>query len=368
MLLALVLSLAAGTASAQDMRVRNPHDQNYGHHAAKLRTSLAGVDPDTVWIGHVTQSAGYGPYHVGRGPRRISGGTLGGGPLSKPASSYEGVWGFDNFQAGETDTLQGWWPVAMPFGSVGPSDKDDCQRPWFGLDYGNQGNYSIPQGAKRTFGVTGYWHADNGTALTTTVPGTNPVAPGWSPIHGSASAWCGIRSHGDLTANDATGTGNPYNDNLVQYQGNNSGRQTTPASASATDHDFPGYGSQWDQMLYRDVTVASSQGLNISFNYSTNMSDVFNGTHSSQTGYYYFDPINTVLSCTDGNFISATGTEGVADSFMVYVGDHRAGRVPVPPNWERLHLVGGLAYEIFIRSGAGSPKSSTSTIRWLKPG
>src|SRR5207244_5533669 len=140
---------------------------------------------------------------------------------------------------------------------------------------------------------------------------------------GSASAWCGSRPHGELTALDApTGptNGNPYNDNLTQYQGNNSGRQTSPASTSGTDHNFPGYGSQWDQMLYRDVTVATNQAVNISFNYSTNLSDLFNGTHSSQTGYFYFDPLQTVTSCADGNFMSATTATGIADSFMVYVG------------------------------------------------
>ena len=345
---ALVLTLAVGTAGAQDMKVRNPHDQDIVHHSAQLRTSQIGVDPDTVWIGHVTQTAGSGPYHVGRGPRRISGGTIGGGPLSKPASSYEGVWGFDNFQAGETDSLQGWWPIQIPFGSVGPSDKDDCLRPWFGFDYGNQGNYTIPQGVKRTFGVTGYWHADNGTSLTGSVAGTNPVAPGWSPIAGTKSAWCGVRSHGDLTAIDPI-TGNPYNDNIAQYQTTNPGRQTSPASPSYTDHNFPGFGSQWDQLLYRDVTVASSQGLSVSYSYQTRMSDLFNGTHSSQTGYFYFDPLQTVTSCADGNFISDTGG-GVADSFMVYVGAsvEPVGGAPIPPNpGNDFTASDGLKYEIF---------------------
>src|SRR5262245_49206302 len=125
---ALFLSLAVGTASAQDMRVRNPHEQDIVRHSAKLRTSQA-TDPDTVWVGHINEAGfvpsdrngnpiagiapgGFGPYHIGRGPRRIFGGVIDGGPLSKPPSSYEGVWGFDNFQAGETDTLQGWWPTA----------------------------------------------------------------------------------------------------------------------------------------------------------------------------------------------------------------------------------------------------------------
>ena len=31
-----------------------------------------------------------------------------------------------------------------------------------------------------------------------------------------------------------------------------------PISASGNDQGFPGYGSQWDQMAYRDINVASA--------------------------------------------------------------------------------------------------------------
>src|SRR5881396_2780040 len=116
---ALVLTLAVGSAVAQDMVRRWPGDHRYSK-ASALRTSAV-TDPDTVWLGHVQLTAGYGPNHIGRGARLISGGTIGGGPLSKPASSYEGTFNFDFYQAGETDSLQGWWPIQAPFGSVGPS-------------------------------------------------------------------------------------------------------------------------------------------------------------------------------------------------------------------------------------------------------
>ncbi len=343
LLIPIILGLVGGVpilldaiSASADVRVWSPMQSRVEEMISKARRRLMTSDvgdPDTVWIGHVN-SGGYGPYKIGRGPNLISGGTVGGGPLSKPTSSYDGVWDFDHFQASEDpdgggplgpDSLQGWWPIQAPFGSVGPSDKDDWQRPWFGHDYGNQGNYSPVQG--RTFGVLGYWHADAGNAAMTTEPGSNPVAPGWAPIAGGASAWCGIRSHGDLTAVDPI-TGNPINDNLVQYQGNNSGRQTTSARPEGTDHNFPGYGSQWEQLLYRDVVLPANlgggQNLAVSFKWTTNMSNGFSAGHSSQTGYYYFDPVKTVASGTDGNFISAAASAGTGggpvDSFMVYIG------------------------------------------------
>ena len=135
--------------------------------AARLLTAqdgLPGNDPDTVWIGHICDATytaggrmpagGYGPYKVGRGPNRPSrlGGTIG----------DNGTWDFDRFQVGETDSLQGWWPVARAFQS-GVTAFPDYRYPWFGLDYGNTINYVINQGApKRTYGVTGLWHRDAG--------------------------------------------------------------------------------------------------------------------------------------------------------------------------------------------------------------
>src|SRR5262249_49762221 len=56
------------------------------------------------------------------------------------------------------------------------------------------------------------------------------------------------------------------------------------------------------------------------------------------------------LSCADGNFISDTGLDGVADSFMVYVGApvEPVGGAPVPPNpGNDFTASDGLKYEIF---------------------
>ena len=312
--------------------------------AARLHSS-DGTDPDTVWIGHIydaaytaggkMQAGGYGPYHVGRGPNlpTRSGGTLG----------DNGVWDFDRFQAGECDSLQGWWPVARPYQS-GAATFGDYRRSFFGFDYGNQANYVINQGfPKRTFGVTGLWHRDGG-GLGATIPGTNPTGPSWTGTFvggagSTASAWMGIRSHGDLTVRDEVangGTGNYFNASVLEYQGNNAFNQAGSSSngganpAKGTDHNFPGYGSQMDQMLYRDVVLAEGDGLVISFNYSTEMSTNKNTTTTQRIGWFDKDPISpaqvgdpaTSTPSSDGNFISSSvaGAGAPCDSFMVYVG------------------------------------------------
>ena len=317
--------------------------------AARLRTALDPTDPDTVWVGHIFDQAftaggtmpagGSGPYRVGRGPNRPtkSGGTIG----------DNGVWDFDRFQGPfapggpERDSLQGWWPIVRAFQS-GATTFPDYRRAFFALDYGNQVNYVINQGQpKRTFGVTGLWHRDRGNAAyapSDTVAGHNVQNVKWSATEvggagSTASAWMGMRSTGDLSAVDAIangGTGNPFNADLLQYQGNNGFNHVGSVSANGTDHNFPGYGSQMDQMLYRDVQLAEGDGLNISFNFSTNMSTVKNTTTGVRCGWFDKDPISNAqigvgagaTPSSDGNFISSdvAGANAPCDSFMVYVG------------------------------------------------
>jgi hypothetical protein len=143
----------------------------------------------------------------------------------------------------------------------------------------------------------------------------------------------GIRSHGDLSHVDLVsngGTGNPFNSSLVQYQGNNGFNQIGSVHANGTDHNFPGYGSQVDQMLYRDVALTEGQGLTISFNFSTNMSTNKNTTAGVRAGWFDKDPISNAqigvgagaTPSSDGNFISSSvaGAAAPCDSFMVYVG------------------------------------------------
>src|SRR5439155_17348173 len=195
------------------------------------------------------------------------------------------------------------------------------------------------QGApKRTFGVVGLWHRDRGNtayAPGDTVAGHNVQPVAWSPTEvggtgSTACAWMGMRSTGDLSAIDLVangGTGNAFNGDLLQYQGNNGFNQVGSVSANGTDHNFPGYGSQMDQMLYRDISSPSG-ALTISFNFSTNMSTFKNTTVGAEVGWFDKDPVSNAHDnlnnpTSDGNFISATlagPAGGPVDSFMVYIG------------------------------------------------
>src|SRR5262245_6898354 len=202
--------------------------------------------PDTVWIGASAAYAGSNYWSIGRGP-------------ALPGKNNSGLWDWDTPLHG--DSLQGWWPIRRAYTITGGMTLDDGDRPWWALDYGNQANYVINQGPgdRRTFGVVGVWHRDNGSA------GGGGVA--WTPLAGSASAWCGLRRHGDLTFVDPI-TGNPFNQDVLDYNGENS------PLPGVTSKRFPGYGSQWDQMLYRDVQILSGAGpnLTISFKLRTRMS------------------------------------------------------------------------------------------------
>jgi hypothetical protein len=353
----LMLAVPAGVA-AQDTEMWlpevNPDNGKFVSKAAKLRTS-ASTDPDTIWIGHIPdptwrpkdrdgndithagiQTGGYGPYRIGRGVRR---------PGVGPGANYVGVWDFDSFggptpaegsfpaRAAEHDSLQGLWPVARPFQSGDFAFTDDKLRPFFGLDYGNVGNYVINQGSpKRTFGVTGYWHRDVGrnslpladsVGGVPTVGGIGGVIPGpnveWKPIAGGASAWCGLRAENDNTHIDPL-TGNAYNHSVMQYRFNNSFNQVGSQSVLGTDANYPGYGSQWDQMLYQDIVLSSNSDVTVSWKHATNMSRVSGGSATQRIGYFYLDP--TAMGA--GNFISAADAAATfsspVDSFMVYVG------------------------------------------------
>ncbi|HEY3216373.1 MAG TPA: FlgD immunoglobulin-like domain containing protein [Candidatus Eisenbacteria bacterium] len=327
--------------------------------AAKTQLRVAEADPDTVWIGHIADAAahaaftvhgtpgGYGPYHIGRGPNRIVGGRLG------PNSSYNGVWDFDHFQAADgtapnLDSLMGWWPITCPFGSVGPSNLPDVNRPWFCLDYGNQGNYVINQGSpKRTFGVVGYWHMET--------------------KGGTMKAWCGLNAHGTNTPVDNV-TGNPFNSDVLNYQGNNSGRQTGSLRSSGTDKHFPGYGSQWDQILYRDVDLSAAAAVVWNYSRSTNMDVRRSGTFNSQAGYFMFDPwgdplapaafggIPAFISANQTIIAGGSSTEPI-DRFEAYYGK------PVEP-------VGGVNNDFTASDGAlhdlyDAERPSDPYHRWL---
>ena len=362
---AATLLLPAREAASQDeMQVFNLDQKHISRAArpARLRSS-SHTDPDTVWIGHVYQSfwdwsagghagawtGGAGPHKVGRGPNLPiqASGTIG----------DNGTWDFDRFQAGETDSLQGWWPLARPYTSGNSNTKQDYKRSFFSFDYGNQVNYVINQGGpsvagpdgylnKRTFGVVGLWHRDgsgasgSGTVLPA-IPNTSVVPLAWDGAYvggtgSTASAWMGVKSHGDLNQVDEVslgGTGNAFSSalfmNQVQYPRLS---ETGSASANGTDHNFPGYGSQLDQLLYRDIVLGSDTApLTISWNYSTNMSTGKLNVTGTRAGWFDKDPLSlsyivgTGAATVDGNFISSTAAAGPpdlapCDSFMVYIG------------------------------------------------
>jgi hypothetical protein len=296
---------------AQDMQSR----------AARLGTSTHAND--TTWVGYNPAYAGSNYWSVGVGhrwPRGAFG--PGKGDIPPVPDDDTGYWDWDHPVHG--DSLQGWWPVRHNYISFFIANLNDKARPWHAIDIGNQLSYVINQGAgyRRTFGVTSAWHTDPGSGTPTTdpnAPDVNPVSPAWTPIAGSMSAWCGLRAHGDVTRMDAL-TGNPYNEDAlggVIHQGS----PTVPSGAGWTRYRFPGYGDQWDQMLYRDVDIASaSAGANVAvtFSYRTRMSTGKGVSPTLRTGWFDKDPLAVVA----GNFISSSdaGLDAPIDSFMVYVG------------------------------------------------
>ena len=268
--------------------------------AERLHTS-AGPDPDTVWFGHSytdhwSATANYWNLYTG---------------VNRPgiADPNNAIWDWDHSTGlanhGIGDSLAGWWPMRRAYSIAGGLTLPDASRPWWAIDIGNQANYvmNLGPGGKRTIGVVGVWHADPGT--------TAGIAVRWSPLSGTKSAWCGLRHHGDNTVVDQV-TNNAFNQSVLEFNGESS------ALTNPTAKHFPGYGSQMDQMLYRDLAPAAGQPLNISFLYRTRMSTGVDLAAATRTGWFHGDP----LAVTAGNFISSTaaGANAPIDSFMVYVG------------------------------------------------
>src|SRR5262245_18469721 len=173
------IAIANGIDDGYDLHPKMVMAPPSGASLARINSSAAG-DPDTTYIGHIATTGarpapyhgvagGYGPYHIGSGPARFNG----------TAAGKDGMWTFDDFQPGETDSLQGWWPVRFAYPFILINGQPDDQRPWFALDYGNVTNYVLNQGAghKRTNGIVGAWHRDPGS----TVPGPGSQGVGWSP-------------------------------------------------------------------------------------------------------------------------------------------------------------------------------------------
>lgn len=297
----LLLALAAGSAWSQspgDEPVPMlPHPEA---EVASLRISH-GSSADTVYVGQSRSdhwNATNNWWNVWTGKRRPG--------VNDPANA---IWDWDDLSVlaahGVGDSLAGWWPDLRLYTSTGGYTRPDAQRPWWALDHGNVANYAINQGegAKRTYGVVGVWHADGGVAQ------AGGSAVQWSPLSGTRSAWCGLRQLNDVSVVDAV-TGNPFNQSTVE--------RISGGGPFGGARRYPGYASQWDQLLYRDFAVPAGQPLAISFLYRTRMSEGAVLASATRTGWFHGDP----LAVTPGNFVSssAAGANAPRDSFMVYVG------------------------------------------------
>lgn len=300
--------------------------------ARGLRTSAAQVI-DTAWVGHSYQD------HVVRTNPGTASEVItdnywnlwAGKHRPGVALNNNAIWdwdhatGFGNNFFPVADSLAGWWPFVRRYFITGGLVLNDKDRPWWCTDYGNQTNHVVPAGpgGKRAKGVVGVWHADAGKNAGTAVQ--------WTPLSGTKSAWCGLRQTGDLSYSDII-TGNPFNAQIDEFNLDNYVGQTTGAYAAPnqvwTNKNFPGYCSQWDQMLYRDFQPADNTPLTISFEYATRMSTNKDIDPSTRSGWFHGDPSKTP-TLNDGNFISSSdaGANAPVDSFQVYVGAPAEGSV-----------------------------------------
>src|SRR5215831_10454997 len=233
-----------------------------------------------------------------------------------------GYWSWDNDAVHNNiaevhgDSLFGWWPIRNIMNGTGGLTLNDDQRPWWAVDIGNNANEIVSQDAahKRSWGVVGVWHRDNGSASGGGVT--------WAALGGSFSLWCGLRRDGDNAFVDPI-TNNPFNARVLMGVGVAGGTNTAPAppynGGIGTDQKFPGYGSQWDQLAYRDLDVTGKPSVTLRFKFRTNMSTGFGTAPATRTGWFDKDPLNHLAP---NNFISssAAGTAAPIDSFMVYVG------------------------------------------------
>jgi hypothetical protein len=294
--------------------------------ALRLRTSAPG---DTTWVGYNPAYAGSNYWSVGVGDGQV-----------KPGGT--GYWDWETAVNG--DSLQGWWPTRFFWTVTGGLTPNDIDRPWFAIEQANAINGFVPgapgpNGQRRTEGVVGVWHSDPGNTvdpIVLTTPGANPLPPTWTPLSGSRSAWCGIRASGDLTVVDPE-TGNAYNSDAAKTL------YTDTANLNGQDLKLPGYLGQWDQMLYRDVTIPATGTVQVRFRFSTTMSPDASASTTAGTGWFEKDPLNAVL----GNFIQNRGNPTPPrDSFQVYVG---VPVDPVPGNDPPNDFIAsdGLTYEIF---------------------
>jgi hypothetical protein len=273
-----------------------------------LRTSAAQAG-DTLWVGH-SRSNHFNP--ASNYWNIYSGNNLGG-----IADGTTARWDFDDYTGipvavpGRIDSLQGWWPTRQRYTGALASMTDDKVRTWGCLDQGNEIDQVVP-GQSRVKGLLGVWHADPGNDVS--VSGNNPPSPyiGWKPISGHQSAWCGLRALHDRAVIDPI-TKNAFSEEALELYD----RQNFN-SLTGTLRNLPGYGKQWDQMLYRDFTPADNTPLSVAFLYRVRVSSGADPGTATRAGWFHGDP----LSVSAGNFISAAdaGVNAPVDSFQVFAG------------------------------------------------
>jgi len=384
-LLAGVAMLVSNPAVARELpdsdgiggeRLANPGYHREVSRAARLGTSIGNPNAsDTIWVGyspgHFDASNNWWSVYAHRGrdgnlepntqPGSLPGDVGGQGPEQGPAG--QGQWGFEGSEtAWAGDSLQGWYAFDTQYISTGGQTQPDWARPWWSKDAGNNVNLA-PGGHKgRTWGVVGVWHRDGGNTQApvgatlpdgsthqfategtggngqpSQVPGADGqdgdgtaglgdgsgATPAWAPIGGSFSAWMGLRAHNDVSVVDPI-TGNGYNHtgNMLHLYGKS-------FQGDGTDIAMPGYCSQMDQMLYRDIDMsgATASDLTVSFKYSTEMSTGFSTSPTTRNGWFHLDPTQVTngggANAAVGNFISSNDAGNALaprDSFMVYVG------------------------------------------------
>jgi len=292
----------------------------------ELRSRSGGIGTSTNYPHwNDTTFVGYTPGHFNAATNwwSIYSGTGKGGFKRPPARNGYWDWEPDGASYINGDSLQGWWPMRNIYNATGGQTRTDRNRAWWAVDIGNTVNY-VPETRRvwpsgeyvgKSFGVNGVWHRDGGSTL-----GTGAIPrPAWAPLGGSFSAWMGLRAHGDVVAREGKGKLNPFNEDLLMFNGLNA------ASASGNDKHFPGYGNQMDQMLYRDIAGVGSNTLTIAFDYRTDMSTDIGTAAGTRTGWFDADPLAVTSGAANpqlNNFISSSdaGATAPADSFMVYIG------------------------------------------------
>src|SRR5207249_1107955 len=93
------------------------------------RINTSGLD--SIWVGHSIQTRingtpstySWGPWRIGRGNNFPS--------VTGSAADNSGLWDWDHFVGGESDSLQGWWPMRRVYSITGGLTLADTDRPWW---------------------------------------------------------------------------------------------------------------------------------------------------------------------------------------------------------------------------------------------